>query len=142
MPKDSYGEYQLLTGLEGPRQCFWCGCEVGKRRRYCCEEHQAEYWGHFSWAYAAPRCQQRADNKCADCGGFAGISHHITPLGGETRAFNIKNRPENLAALCHSCHGRRHAAAPIDGRLEKAPPPPQGTVERAIARGQLVLVEV
>ena len=131
MPKDSYGEYQLLTGLEAPGRCFWCGCEVGKRRRYCCEDHSDEYYRHFFWASAAGWCVVRAHHFCADCGGTATLAHHIIPLGGAFRPWNILNRPENLAALCYSCHGRRHAQKPIDGRLEKA-----------LARGQLVLMEV
>ena len=35
--------------------------------------------------------------------------HHLDPLGGERRIWNKKNRPENLVALCSSCHGIQHA---------------------------------
>jgi len=34
--------------------------------------------------------------------------HHIIPLNGEDRNWNIKNRPENLLGLCKSCHIETH----------------------------------
>lgn len=143
MNKDRWGPYQSLTGHEGPNRCFWCGGEA-RGKRYCCQKHQWEYYRHFFWPYARDWCLERYGGRCTDCGDPALEAHHIEPLNGEPRHVNIKNRPENLVALCYSCHGKRHAAVPIDGRLEKAPDKiraKDGFAE-AVGRGQLVLLEV
>jgi len=136
--EDRFGEYYSLTGLEAPRHCFWCGAEVDGRRRYCCEEHHELYLKHFRWPEASEWCLERYDFKCGDCPSdirkmFARRVHHIEPLNGELRLWNIKNRPENLIALCASCHGKRHA---------KLKEPAPARLEREIARGQLVFPEL
>lgn len=140
---DRWGNYQAFTGEESPLKCFWCGCSV-RNRRYCCEEHRDEYYRHFYWPEAAAWCLERYGEKCSDCGKAATRVHHIVPLLGEPRLWNTLNRPENLVALCASCHGLRHAAPPQNARLEKALPRPErvSEYEKAVAAGQLVLVEL
>jgi len=115
--QDRYGEYYSFTGHEAPHRCFWCGIEVKGQRRYCCEEHQNLYLGHFRWPEASNACQKRQCGICGDCHKKYSPStyytllvvHHIIPLNGSLRLWNILNRPENLIALCPACHGKRHA---------------------------------
>lgn len=109
--QDCYGTIYNLTGNETPGKCFWCGCDVSKRRRYCCEEHRGFYYDHFRWPQASAWCLQRYEGVCADCSRRARVAHHIEPLGYGYRIWNILNRPENLVALCFKCHGKRHAYA-------------------------------
>ena len=126
--KDRFGPYQLFTGFESPRHCFWCGKEVDGRRRYCSEEHNDLYWKHFAWPSAAAWCLKRYDHKCADCGMASDkrpnwviiplVAHHIDPLNGEERVWNIKNRPENVIALCPACHGKRHSSPKTKAKRE------------------------
>jgi hypothetical protein len=109
MPSDRWSEYKILSGHEDPESCFWCGVSVKAHRRYCCEEHRDLYYRHFYWPMASFWCLGRL-KKCADCGGHAHIAHHIEPLNGQYRLWNVRNRPENLVALCSSCHRKRHTS--------------------------------
>lgn len=137
-PRDRYGSYSLLTGHEEPGRCFWCGTEVRKSRRYCCKEHSDLYWKHFGWGFAAPWCLERYNQTCADCGEKGGlVAHHIKPLNGAQRTWNILNRPENLVALCHKCHQRRHHP-PVPSKVLDIPAW-QDNLDKARQRGQLVM---
>lgn len=111
---DSFGPYTLFTGNEAPGHCFWCGAGIKRNRRYCSDEHRDEYYKHFCWPDASRWCLERHNRTCADCGGRATIAHHIEPLNGQPRLWSILNRPENLVALCASCHQKRpeHNKAP------------------------------
>ncbi len=110
--KDCFGTYTVLTGHEGSGGCFWCGGAFPdkRRRRFCCEACRLEYDRHFFWPVAAAWCLERASYKCHDCGiAHFLVAHHIKPLNGAPRTYNILNLPENLIALCPTCHGKRHA---------------------------------
>lgn len=124
--RDRFGTYRLLTGHEGPGRCFWCGAGVDGRRRYCCGEHTDLYWRHFIWSWAARWCLDRHGHTCVDCGETAVLAHHVVPLAGSSRVANILNRPENVVALCNSCHGKRHTGPKAD------------VLEAARERGQFV----
>lgn len=132
---DRYGSYYNLTGYEAPRRCFWCGTEVDGRRRYCCGEHRELYYNHFRWPEASAWCLRRQENRCP-CGNEACVVHHIIPLNGAYRLWNILNRPENLVALCYKHHGEKHAAAV---KLELPKP---DIYEVARERGQLIFEEM
>jgi len=109
--RDAFGKYQLFTGYEGSGRCWWCGGEFRdrRRRRYCGEECRLEYHRHFYWPDARDWALERANHKCSDCDEYATEVHHIIPLGGEPRLWNIKNRPENLVATCRKHHKKREA---------------------------------
>lgn len=107
--RDRFGRYSLLTGLEAPGHCFWCGAAVKKGRRYCSEGHSDLYYKHFYWPAAARWCLERYQHRCADCSETAKVAHHLVPLNGSFRLWNVLNRPENLVALCYRCHGKRHS---------------------------------
>lgn len=112
--KDRWGEYYSLTGFEAIKSCFWCGLQIKGDRRYCCEEHHDFYLEYFHWPEASSACLARQEGRCGDCATKARWAsdlrvHHIEPLNGAYRQWNILNRPENLIALCPSCHGKRHA---------------------------------
>jgi len=129
--RDRYGEYYLLTGLEEKTHCFWCGTAVKGGRRYCCEEHHELYLENFRWPEASSACLKRYGGKCGDCGKPTKWAsdmrvHHIIPLDGGYRLWNILNQPDNLIALCPACHGKRHSSLP------------KTKVEQAVDRGQLV----
>ena len=114
---DRWGSYYDLTGFEYPSRCFWCGAEVDGRRRYCCEEHQKLYLESFHWPEASLACRERSPS-CAGCGQhFRGLRdgevHHIIPLNGSQRLWNVLNRQENLARLCPTCHAPRPSSARI-----------------------------
>ncbi len=103
--RDRYGHYFNFTGHEGSG-CFWCGKEIKKNRRYCCKEHQDEYFKHFFWSDARDWCLERYDNTCQWCGSKEGLEvHHIDPVGKDGYGWHEKNRPENLIPLCIKCHG-------------------------------------
>ena len=113
------------TGYEVAGKCYWCGGGLKtKRRSYCCDEHRQEYYRHFEWSTASKWCLRRND-KCQICGidrrdiplvgeegmygGTSGFRvHHIIPVNGGSRYFNLLNAPCNLMALCHSCHVKIH----------------------------------
>mgnify|MGYP001578585439 FL=1 len=145
--RDQWGHYSICTGHEAPGKCFWCGAEV-KNRRFCAfigpvesyldpwthkwegdEDNgrprswcHRQYWRHFFWPSAAAWCWERAEGKCQECGTFtpeaSRRTHHIQPLNGSPRAWNILNRPENLLALCAHHHGLKHSAD-ISAALKK-----------------------
>ncbi len=123
---DCFGYFTYCTGHENSQHCWWCnkGFPDKRRRRFCSEDCRHEYFRHFLWPWAAKWCIERYDQHCADCGvenrteigeGWRAttvrlLAHHIIPLNGQKRTSNILNRPENLVALCPSCHQKRHAA--------------------------------
>jgi hypothetical protein len=107
---DRYGPIYLLTELEERGHCFWCGAAVTHGRRYCCDAHREKYHKYFHWPDASAWALERADGHCQHCGETKDlVVHHIEPLDGSLRLWNILNRPDNLIALCHSCHGKEHA---------------------------------
>jgi hypothetical protein len=107
--KDKFGHYFNFTGYEG-EGCFWCGKKIKKNRRYCCKEHQDEYFRHFFWLDARDWCLKRYDNTCQGCGSRKDLEvHHIDPVGKDGYGWHIKNRPENIIPLCVKCHGKTRA---------------------------------
>jgi len=100
-----------LTGYEEKGKCYWCGCNLPKgKRKFCCEKHLIEYYNHFYWPWAKEEAIKRAGGKCEKCGATTDLEvHHIIPLNGEKRVWNVKNRPENLIVLCHECHKKEHS---------------------------------
>ncbi|MBW2675069.1 MAG: HNH endonuclease [Deltaproteobacteria bacterium] len=108
MPIDRWGKYSLLTGNEGPGRCFCCGKERPNNRRYCCDTCRDLYYLCFLWPVASWACLY-SSGICADCKEApALLVHHIIPLDGSPRHWNRLNRPDNLVALCRSCHQKRH----------------------------------
>lgn len=131
MLTDRYGIYFKLTGHEDKGHCFWCGAEVKGGRRYCCQEHHELYLETYHWPEASAACLKRYNGSCADCGKEAKWAselriHHIKPLNGAYRLWNDLNRPDNLIALCPSCHGKRHRTK-------------QSTIEQARGDKQLAM---
>lgn len=109
--RDRFGHYFNFTGYEGTG-CFWCGKEIKKSRRYCCKEHQREYFKHFFWSDARDWCLARYDNTCQGCGTKDDLEvHHIDPVGNDGYGWHEKNRPENLIPLCIRCHGETRRKA-------------------------------
>ena len=136
---DRYGPYCILTGLEELGGCFWCGIDVKGGRRYCCAEHSDLYHEYFCWPEASAACLARQKHVCGDCWEIQRLlAHHILPLNGGNRLWNILNRPGNLIGLCASCHGKRHAE--LAGK--KLHIKPEDRVKAAIKAGQIVLLEV
>lgn len=106
---DRWGKYSLLTGHEGPGRCFCCGKERKGNRRYCCDTCRDLYYLCFWWLVASWACLYNSGGICADCKeAHPLLVHHIIPLDGSPRAWNVLNRPDNLVALCDSCHQKRH----------------------------------
>jgi 5-methylcytosine-specific restriction endonuclease McrA len=132
---DRWGKLYNLTGFEARNHCSWCGVEV-KNRRYCGAVHSYDYAVHFRWPEASSAALKRAGGKCADCAKEAKSAselrvHHMQPLDGGLRGWNILNRPENLVVLCPSCHGKRHAELNSTRRLKRP--------ERQLRAGQMEL---
>jgi len=117
--------FHYCTGYEGQAGvCWWCGKPFeSKRARHCCStEHTAEYNRHFEWGAASQWALERANRICQRCGRQEGYSgrdsgpywvyksdievHHIIPLNGANRAYNVLNCPCNLLVLCLDCHAK------------------------------------
>ena len=112
--------YHYCTGYEGQDHvCWWCGqpFESKRDRHCCCREHTDEYNRHFEWGAASRWALKRAGHKCQRCGRPEGYSnkrslksdlevHHIIPLNGSNRGYNVLNCPCNLVVLCLECHGK------------------------------------
>lgn len=69
--------------------------------------HYSTYIQSVGWKIKAEMAKMRAGYRCQDCGvhrddGAQLDAHHLTykRLGHE--------RPEDIAVLCHTCHGLRH----------------------------------
>ena len=123
-----------FTGNEESGACWLCGGVLPKRRRrWCCDEHMTQYWGTYNYSYASGVCMRRTENTCENCHkshsalfkeirertepGYCSSYtdaqievHHIIPLEGEPREWNVLNRQDNLTALCHQCHLQAHAS--------------------------------
>ena len=115
-----------FTGNEESGQCWFCGGDLPKRRRrWCCDQHKDEYWNNYNYAAASKECWKRSEHTCENCHkpqieltrefGWESINsrmeiHHIIPLEGDIREWNVLNRQDNLIALCHQCHLKAHAA--------------------------------
>jgi len=123
--KDKRGTiFHYCTGYEGQDHvCWWCGkpFESKRPRHCCCADHTEQYDRHFSWPSAVQWALKRTDHKCQECGRAEGYSggrpwnwntksdlevHHIIPLNGCNRAYNVLNCPCNLLVLCLECHGK------------------------------------
>ena len=108
---DRYGLYFDLSGNEAEGHCFLCGAET--KYRYCCSEHSYEYWSSYNWKWASRAVCKRYDDgyHCGDCGHQGHHSdfevHHIVPLDGEDRNWNVLNMASNLILLCRRCHIQR-----------------------------------
>ncbi len=160
--RDSYGAFHIITGYEGSGGCFWCGRDLaGKRRRFCGGRSGCwtAYAHQFYWTYARSECLKAYDHRCANCGKSGGELyneyapqpnryfpdiiashievHHIIPLEARIRQPSPFNTQWNLIALCHGCHQELQLLLNAAKR-----PPVLGTFDLAIARGQLVLVDM
>ena len=113
-----------LSGHEGTGRCHWCGGEFKNKRqkRFCSKACMDAYYYEYFWSWAAGKAM-RDHRYCEDCGvkerrarderGVWGFEvHHIEPLNGGYRTWNVKNRHDNLVVLCHDCHVLRHKAQP------------------------------
>ena len=134
---DRYGSFYLITGLEEHGRCFWCGAVVHGGRRYCNDDHRDKYHEYFYWPDASAAARRKADGHCQLCYRVTDlIVHHIEPLNGTLRTWNILNIPSYLIAVCHSCHGKEHAK--ITGNL--APPKmPASRRQAELDAGQLLM---
>jgi len=116
--RDRWGRYFDFSGHEEKGHCFWCGVVV-KNSRYCSKQHAYLYLTFYHWHEACINVYRRIydpvrrGNVCEKCNEvFIGDNtidiHHIIPVNGEVRNWNIKNRPENLLGLCKACHIETH----------------------------------
>jgi hypothetical protein len=116
---DAWGGFYNLSGHEENGHCFWCGTAIKGKRRYCSKQHAHLYLTFFHWREACINVYHRIYDpirkgqiceKCEEvCGGEYSIEvHHIIPLNGEDRLWNVKNHPENLLGLCKECHKEIH----------------------------------
>lgn len=124
MPRDSFGEFSVLTGYEGSGNCWYCGKAFPDRRerRFCSSGCRVMYEESFYWAWASRTAIRRARYRCHDCGlkGKRRLQvHHIIPLNGGDRIKNVLNRRENLVVLCKRCHKKRHEGA-LKSQISKA----------------------
>jgi 5-methylcytosine-specific restriction endonuclease McrA len=134
-----------FTGYEESGKCWWCGGELPKQKRvrhYCCEECRNQYWQHFNWQSAVRLSVKTNKAKCQLCGSDGGEinleAHHIIPVNGGSRFFNILNVPCNVLLLCHNCHQEIHARyRELDGTEGK--PDKVKAIERQIRAGQVVM---
>jgi 5-methylcytosine-specific restriction endonuclease McrA len=80
------------------------------------------YYYEYFWSWAAAKAV-RDHRYCEDCCGTRREFevHHIEPLNGEYRTWNVKNRHDNLVVLCHDCHVLRHKAPPKPVELSRVP---------------------
>lgn len=99
------------TGFEGTGHCYMCGNDLPKRRRsYCSNECSELYANLFFWDYAKRNEIHSAHWRCRRCGvnlrHWYGDSqvHHIEPINGSYRVWNVLNVPWNLRLLCSECH--------------------------------------
>lgn len=117
-----------ITGYEGKGVCYLCGGKLtGRRTSYCCDEHRQIYYENFSWQDARKIALERSYHRCQRCGigdpiwytRWSPMSeefiknhkvevHHIDPIEGKNRLWNMKNMQSNLAVLCKSCHKEVH----------------------------------
>jgi 5-methylcytosine-specific restriction endonuclease McrA len=71
----------------------------------------------YDWTWAATaRAFLAAHPTCCRCGAVAEVVDHITPLH---LASDRKHDPDNLAAMCRSCHARKTAADRAAGRTRR-----------------------
>ena len=104
-----------LNLMKQAKVCLWCGKELPKyRRKYCSDECSQEYFVNkiapFWWNNARRICLERAGRRCEVCDreGYLEV-HHKEKLGKNEPYHNsLKNRQENLIALCRSCHEKMH----------------------------------
>lgn len=109
---------------ENDNQCPWCGGDVNnKRRRFCCPDCAQEFQNMTVWNRGRDpyslRMLYRDNFTCQDCGEYhVFINEHGMPIpidDGNMEVHHIKpvadgggDEPENLVALCHKCHMKRH----------------------------------
>jgi 5-methylcytosine-specific restriction endonuclease McrA len=117
---DRWGDFFNLSGNEANGHCFWCGAET--KRRYCSKQHAYLYLTYYRWSEACGNVHRRIYDPvrkacvCEKCGngentGYSSIEiHHIIPLNGEDRNWNVLNIPDNLIGLCKACHIEIHKA--------------------------------
>lgn len=116
--RDRWGRYFDFSGHEEKGHCFWCGIAV-KNRRYCSKQHSYLYLTFYHWNEAVENVYRRIHDPvrrgyvCERCNEiFTGDNttdiHHIIPVNGEDRNWNVKNSPDNLLGLCKRCHIETH----------------------------------
>jgi len=116
--EDRWGYFHNFTGNEEKGHCFWCGIET-KRGRYCSKQHAYLYRTFYCKDEAYANVYRRIYDPirkgyiCEKCNNgfgnrFSIDVHHIMPINGGDRYWNILNRPENLLGLCHECHKETH----------------------------------
>lgn len=102
------GQLLILTGYEETDRCYWCGGELSSRRLcYCSIECQLNYYRNFCWIEAEHIALREAKYTCRECGERNRLElevHHIIPLNGGYRMWNVLNKQENLKVLCLECH--------------------------------------
>ena len=148
-----------FAGHEHQGGCWFCGGDLPKRRRnWCCDEHSRQYLKTYFYPVAANACLHRAGQTCENCHRSNSIIfqeiratgsnlytdtqieiHHIIPLEGEERTWNILNNQDNLMALCHQCHLQVHAAM-REPRVPKSIRDKDGLIVAMKQAGQLELV--
>ncbi len=102
------GKLIILTGYEGTGKCYWCGGENKRSRHYCCKECFNNYYDSFFWLWARDKALTRENHQCqrygsSDCSRTVEV-HHIVPLNGSYRMWNVLNRQDNLEVLCVTHH--------------------------------------
>lgn len=111
--------------------CHFCQDPLKTKRQklFCSKECYELYYANFFWQTASRLAITKAHRKCQRCGvsekglweiaqkekqihHFTPLSylevHHIIPLNGDNRTWNILNWGGNLIVLCHDCHVLTH----------------------------------
>jgi 5-methylcytosine-specific restriction endonuclease McrA len=95
------------------RPCLDCGRLAERARCRICAttRERSNPYTTSAWRQLSLMVVQR-DRQCVRCGsGFLLSAHHVIP-----RAEGGPDAPENLVALCASCHGRESAEERRSGR--------------------------
>ena len=96
----------------GKGRCVYCGEKLrGKKRKYCCENHEILYrnarkkYYYYFWITLQRAIVKRDGKKCMACKSQKELNvHHIFPIAFGGMEFDA----ENCITLCKECHKKAH----------------------------------